>query len=133
MAWPEVFIVFLVAHLFGDFALQTDWQARHKHGGLIPRRRESRRALVLHVTTYTLAFVPALVWLADGIGAGAAAGIAALIAVPHLVQDDGRLIDVWVGAVKGEAASQTGGVVVAVDQTFHAVTLLGIALLAGTL
>ena len=31
----------------------------------------ARRALVSHIATYTLAFVPALVWLADDIGAWA--------------------------------------------------------------
>ena len=30
MAWVEVFAVFLVSHLTGDYLLQTDWQARHK-------------------------------------------------------------------------------------------------------
>ena len=27
MPWVEVFAVFIVAHLAGDFLLQTDWQA----------------------------------------------------------------------------------------------------------
>ena len=42
MAWSEVFIVLLLSHLAGDFVLQTDWQAEHKHGGL-SRGRGSRR------------------------------------------------------------------------------------------
>ena len=34
MSWVAVFAGFLVAHMVGDYLLQTDWQARHKRGGL---------------------------------------------------------------------------------------------------
>ena len=67
MPWVEVFAAFVVCHLVGDYLLQTDWQALHKRGGL-GSDPVSRRALVSHIVTYTLAFVPALIWLADDIG-----------------------------------------------------------------
>ncbi|MGH2802932.1 MAG: hypothetical protein ACRDL4_07785, partial [Thermoleophilaceae bacterium] len=70
MPWVEVFAAFVVCHLVGDYLLQTDWQARHKRGGLGPDP-QSRRALASHIASYTLAFVPALVWLSDDIGAWA--------------------------------------------------------------
>ena len=54
MSWVSVFAGFLVAHMVGDYLLQTDWQARHKRGGLTDPA--ARRPLVTHVTTYTLAF-----------------------------------------------------------------------------
>ena len=63
MSWVEIFGVFVVSHLVGDYLMQTDWQARHKRGGLTGDRVRAR-ALFAHVTTYTLAFVPALAWLA---------------------------------------------------------------------
>lgn len=128
MGWPEVFIVFALSHLAGDFLLQTDWQANNKAGGL-GRDREARRALTSHVFTYTLAFVPALVWVADQIGAGAL-GIAALIAVPHLIQDDGRLIDAYVRRVKGPGAREVPAVMIAADQALHLLALFAAALLA---
>ena len=53
MSWVSVFAGFLVAHMVGDYLLQTDWQARHKRGGLSDPA--ARRPLVTHVTTYTLA------------------------------------------------------------------------------
>ena len=55
----------VVCHAAGDFLLQTDWQARNKQAGLgsDPLRR---RALFTHIATYTLAFVPALVWIGLG-------------------------------------------------------------------
>ena len=62
VSWVSVFAGFLVAHMVGDYLLQTDWQARHKRGGL-GGDRVARRALVTHVTTYTLAFLPALIWI----------------------------------------------------------------------
>ena len=99
MAWVEVFALFIVVHLVGDYLLQTDWQAINKRGGL-GSDPVARRALLSHITTYTLAFVPAFIWLADDLGALAIAGVVALIALPHLVQDDGRLLARYVAVVK---------------------------------
>jgi hypothetical protein len=67
--WSELFVVFLVLHLVGDFALQTEWQAGHKRGGLGPDP-VARRALAAHALTYTLVFVPAFVWLSRSEGVG---------------------------------------------------------------
>jgi hypothetical protein len=128
--WVEVFSVFLVCHLVGDYLLQTDWQAAHKRGGLGPNR-VSRRALLAHITTYTLAFGPALIWLLDDIDAWVI-GVAALIALPHLVQDDGRLLERYIAFIKGEPATRNAAVVAVVDQSFHIVVLFLIALLAGS-
>ena len=130
MSWVEIFAVAVVCHLVGDYLLQTDWQATHKRGGLGPNP-EARRALLGHVATYTLAFVPMLVWLLDDLGAGVA-GIAALIAVPHFVQDDGRLLSSFTARVKGPSAAHNKEVLMAVDQTFHVLVLFGIALLAAS-
>jgi len=129
MAWFEVFAVFLVSHLVGDYLLQTDWQAVHKHRGLGPDP-VARRALVSHVVTYTIAFVPALIWLADDLQAGAVVAVAAGIAIPHLVQDDGRLLALYVSRVKGCDIAAFPLVGAAVDQTMHIVALFGLALLA---
>jgi hypothetical protein len=128
--WVEVFVVFLVSHLVGDFAIQTEWQARNKHGGLGPDPT-ARRALLAHVTTYTLAFVPAFVWLWDDLGAGVLA-LAALVFGPHLAQDDGRLLDGYVVHVKRTNPDSHPAVRLAVDQTMHVVVLFGLALLVGT-
>jgi hypothetical protein len=129
LPWPEIFAVFIVSHLVGDFLLQTNWQATHKFGGL-GSNRESRRALISHVATYTLAFAPALIWLATDIGAWAI-GIAALIALPHLVQDDGRLLDAYMRRFKQIGDDAPPGLRLAVDQTGHFLMLFLVALLAG--
>jgi uncharacterized protein DUF3307 len=128
MAWVEVFAVFVVCHLVGDYLLQTDWQANHKRGGLGPRR-EPRRALASHILTYTLAYVPAFVWLAEDIGT-TLIPVVALVAIPHWIQDDGRLLTLYIEKVKGVEAAANKSVAAAVDQSFHFVVLLLTALLA---
>ena len=114
----------------GDFLLQTGWQARKKHGGL-GRDPEARRALFSHVFSYTLVFIPALIWIGDAVDAGAAAGAAALIAGPHLVQDDGRLLRRYMLAIKHTDPESEPVVGVMVDQSLHFAILLLIALLIG--
>lgn len=122
MAWVEVFAIFVVCHLVGDYLLQTDWQANHKRGGL-GRDLEARRALASHILTYTLAYVPAFIWIAGDLGAELVAVIG-LVAFPHWIQDDGRLLTVYLQKVKGPGAAQNRGVAAAADQSFHLVTLL---------
>ena len=128
MAWVEVFAVFVVCHLVGDYLLQTDWQASHKRGGLGPGR-ESRRALASHILTYTLAYVPAFVWLADDIGTKLIP-VVALVAIPHWIQDDGRLLTLYIQKAKGMEAATNRSVAAAVDQSFHILVLLATALVA---
>jgi hypothetical protein len=129
MPWVEVFAVFVIAHLVGDYLLQTDWQASNKRGGLTGTP-EMRRALLSHVATYTLAFVPGLFWLASNVGEGI--GIALLIAIPHGIQDDGRLLGRYALAVKKADLSEIPAVGAAVDQSFHMLALFLTALLVGT-
>lgn len=134
MAWVEIFAVFVVSHALGDYLLQTDWQATHKRGGL-GRDRNARMALLSHVLSYTLAFVPAGVWLATsegGLGAPGLALLAIAIYVPHMVQDDGRLLTQYIRGVKGDGAAEA--VFTAVDQSFHLIILFCTALVvhAGT-
>ena len=128
MPWTEIFAVFIVSHLVGDFLLQTDWQAAHKHGGLGPDPVR-RRALLAHIATYGLAFVPGFVWLATDIG-GWIAVVAAGIILPHLVQDDGRLLTLYMRSVKRTQAATTDFIFIAVDQTLHIVALFAVALIA---
>ena len=129
MSWVSVFTAFLVAHMVGDYLFQTDWQARHKRGGL-SGDRVAFRALVSHVTTYTLAFVPALIWIADQLDAGWALLSAALIFIPHLVLDDGRFVRAYLTNVK-RAEGFDLGLAASVDQSFHVLSLFLVALLVG--
>lgn len=127
MSWVEVFAVLVVSHLVGDFLLQTDWQATNKAGGLGPEPLH-RRALFSHVATYMLAFVPALVWIGIETNAAWAVLIGFVIAVPHAIQDDRRLLYAYMAQVKG-VSETASGLGVAVDQAFHTLFLFGTALL----
>jgi hypothetical protein len=126
--WEEIFLVFVVCHVTGDFLLQTDWQAAHKRGGL-SRDRVARRALLEHVSVYTLVFAPALVWIAANTSAWAFA-LAAVIFIPHLIQDDTRALIAWNRRVKKSSVPPGDPIYMAIDQSFHLVVLFGTALLA---
>lgn len=128
MSWVEVFAVFCVSHAVGDFLLQTEFQAVHKNGGLGPDRT-ARRALLSHTLSYTLAFAPALIWIGAELGAAGVAAVAAGVALPHCVQDDGRLLRAYTRTVK-HADPQPGILMLAVDQSFHLVVLFALAVAA---
>jgi hypothetical protein len=127
VSWSAALLAFLVSHATGDVLLQTDWQARTKVGGF--GDADGRRALTRHVALYMLAFVPALAWLAAETTAARAVAVGVLIAIPHLVVDDGRLVQAWLLRVK-RARDPSLALRIAVDQTFHSICVLGAALVA---
>ena len=129
MSWVSVLAAFLVAHMVGDYLLQTDWQARHKRGGL-GSDPVARRALVSHVTTYTLAFLPALVWIGAELDPVWAIVAGVLVFLPHLAIDDGRFVRVYLSRVK-RANGFDVGLAASVDQSFHILSLFLVALLVG--
>jgi hypothetical protein len=129
VSWVSVLAGFLVAHMVGDYLLQTDWQARHKRRGL-GGDPVARRALVTHVTTYTLAFVPALVWIASDLDAVWAILVAVLIFLPHLAIDDGRVVSLYLSRVK-RVDGFDAGLAASVDQSFHVLSLFLVAILVG--
>lgn len=128
MSWVEVFLLFFVCHVAGDFLLQTEFQAVNKHGGL-GHDRTHRRALTQHVLTYGIPFVPATIYIAGDEGALAWV-VFALVLITHYVQDDGRLLKAYVAKVKKTNPPPGGPLWIAIDQSFHTVTLFALALLA---
>jgi hypothetical protein len=129
VSWVSVLAGFLVAHMVGDYLLQTDWQARNKRGGLTGGG-VARKALVSHVTTYTLAFLPAFVWIGAELDAVWAIVAAVLVYVPHLVIDDGRLVGLYLARVK-RVDGLNHGVAASVDQSFHVLSLFLVAVMIG--
>ena len=128
MSWVEVFAVFCVSHAVGDFLLQTEFQAVNKRGGL-GADPVARRALLSHTVSYTLAFLPALAWVGGELGAVGALAVAAGVALPHCVQDDGRLLRAYARIVK-RTEPGPGILMLAVDQSFHLVVLFALAVAA---
>jgi len=131
MPWVEVFVLFFVCHNVGDYLLQTEYEAANKYGGL-GSDRVARRALLGHIATYTLAFVPGLIWLAAETDPSVAGATAIAIAIPHLVQDDGRLLDHYLRHVKRVSTASMPAVRAVTDQAFHLTTLFITALVVGS-
>ena len=129
MTWATVFAAFVVCHLAGDFLLQTEWQAVTKVRGL--GDPEGRRALALHVCAYSVAFIPALVWIADNTTMARAVAVAALVAIPQVLVDDGHFVRGWLHQVK-HSPEPARSLSLMVDQSFHIVLLLGAALVAAS-
>ncbi|HEX6387967.1 MAG TPA: DUF3307 domain-containing protein [Solirubrobacteraceae bacterium] len=129
MPWVEVFTVLVIAHLVGDFLLQTEWQATNKHGGL-GGDPVKRRALIMHILTYAIPFVPAFIWVADEETAGNAIAAAVIVLGTHLVQDDGRALTWYVLRVKKTSAAFGSVLWVAIDQSLHIAWLFAAALVA---
>ena len=123
--------MFFVSHQVGDYLLQTDWQAMHKRGGL-GRNPVARRALFTHTSTYIAAYIPALIWIAVSLGWKTLL-IAVAVWLPHLIQDDGRLLTIYIRRVKGLDPIANHTIAAIVDQAFHMVALLGAALLVSAL
>ncbi|RKQ91568.1 uncharacterized protein DUF3307 [Solirubrobacter pauli] len=130
MSWVSVLAAFLVAHMVGDYLFQTDWQARNKRGGL-GTDPVARRALVSHVTTYTIAFLPALVWIGTELEPVWAVVAGVLVFFPHLLIDDGRIVRLYLVRVK-RADGLNLGLAASVDQSFHVLSLFLVALLVGS-
>jgi hypothetical protein len=128
MPWAQIFEVFIVSHLLGDYLLQTEWQAVNKRGGLTGTWVQ-RRALFSHIATYTMAYIPSLIWLWSSLH-GWVFGIAAVIAIPHLIQDDGRLLARYSMTVKKADITRNLSLSAALDQSFHLIALFLTALLA---
>jgi hypothetical protein len=97
-----------------------------KHRGF--RDPVGRRALLAHGTTYTAAFAPVLIWVGIEQGAPAAIAGALLVLAPHVAIDHGRVVPIWLRRVKHNAGAVAPALQLAVDQTFHIVCLLGLAL-----
>ena len=119
----------LASHLTGDFLVQTEWQAVNKTGGL--REPRSRKALLAHVIAYTASFAPALAWIGRRTSAKRAVMVGGAVAIPHLLVDDGGLVELWLREVK-RASKPAPALAIAVDQSFHVICLLGAALLASS-
>ena len=99
VSWVSVFAGFLVAHMVGDYLLQTDWQARHKRGGLsdpAARRPLADPRRDLHARLRARLRVDRE-RARRRLGAWSAA---LLVFIPHLVVDDGRVVRLYLARVK---------------------------------
>jgi hypothetical protein len=110
-----VFETLLLAHVVGDWLLQTEWQATHK--------ATSWRALLTHVVVYHLVVLAALLWRV-GYGVGEVYAVVVGLAVVHAVMDRKHTV-AWFMRVMRIAVERepAGWLAIAVDQSLHLVWL----------
>lgn len=109
----------LIAHLVGDFLLQTEFQAVNKAKG-----RFFNGAIIAHCATYTICFIPVLMFL------GAPLWWLAWVFGTHVVLDRRWPVVLWRRCIKRDSAlgiEQTAWLTIALDQTFHLCVLAVIA------
>lgn len=106
------FDLLLIAHLIGDYLLQTEWMAKYKAERWAP--------LLAHCTVYTLViglvsylFIPAgLSWWAIG-----------LVFVSHVFLDRRGFVAFWYRRVMRVTDDRNKWLMIVVDQSFHLIVL----------
>jgi hypothetical protein len=110
----EIFIYLLVAHMIGDWAIQTSWMAAEKAKSFLP--------LLAHVVTYHI-FIFGALFLA-GVSIVNALWATLFLAVTHAFLDN-RSFEIWwlrkIKKFKDEEIPMW--LLIGVDQSFHFILL----------
>lgn len=110
-----LFETLLIAHVVGDWLLQTEWQAMNK--------ATNWRALLTHVLVYHIVILAALLWRM-GPGAPAVYFVVLGLAVVHVVMDRKRSVEWFMRAMRISVRREPSGwLAIAVDQSLHLVWL----------
>lgn len=103
-----------LAHLIGDFVIQTEWMASNKKSSSF------------------VAFIHVLAYLAPYVFTGMLWWQVALIGVTHFAQDRSTFVDWWMKNWKKVPEGRGGILALMVDQVFHLV-IIQVAIWLGTL
>lgn len=110
-----VFETLLIAHVVGDWLLQTEWQAVNK--------ASNWRALFTHVAVYHLVVLAALLWRV-GAGDPRVYLVVVGLAVVHAVMDRKRSVAWFIRVMRiSVERSPERWLTIAVDQSLHLVWL----------
>ncbi|HZG81954.1 MAG TPA: DUF3307 domain-containing protein [Brevibacillus sp.] len=106
------FDVLFLAHLVGDYLLQTEWMAKYK--------AERWRPLLAHCFVYTLAVsVAAYLFLPTGLSWWAIG----FVFLTHVILDRRGVVRFWYERVMGVTDDRNKWLMIMVDQTFHLIIL----------
>jgi hypothetical protein len=113
-----IFEALLMAHILGDWLLQTEWQAKNKQSNWL--------ALLVHVAIYHIVALAILIWGFD-LDLTAAVLVVVALAVLHALLDR-REIVIWLMRTLRITVERKpeGWLLIAVDQALH-LLLLGAA------
>lgn len=107
----SLFDVLLIAHLIGDYLLQTNWMAVNKPKNWL--------ALTLHSGVYTL-----VIWLASLSYSHSLSWLALLVIfLMHMVLDQRQFVSWWLVNIMRVSRDREAGLSMVVDQTFHLIVL----------
>jgi hypothetical protein len=110
-----LFETLVIAHVVGDWLLQTEWQATNK--------ATNWRALLAHVTVYHIIVLAALLWRL-GAGEPLVYAVVGGLAVIHAVMDRKRSVHWFMRAMRiSVKRAPEGWLATAVDQSLHLVWL----------
>ena len=116
----RLFNYLILAHLIGDYLIQTEFEALNKALG-----RFWNRALISHCVKYTLSFLPLVIWF------GLPLWWLLVIYGSHMVLDRRWFIIAWrkyVTRNSAESIKATFWLTVVIDQIFHVFVLAGLAI-----
>lgn len=106
------FDVLFLAHLVGDYLLQTEWMAKYK--------AEQWRPLLAHCFVYTLTVsVAAYLFLPTGLSWWAIG----FVFLTHVILDRRGIVRFWYERVMGVTDDRNKWLMIMVDQTFHLIIL----------
>mgnify|MGYP001583553699 CR=1 FL=1 len=114
-----LFVALVLTHLVADWLFQTEYEAMNKAKG-----RFFNAAIIKHSLIYTLAFVPALVYL------GAPMWWLIALFSSHMFLDRRWPVIWWIKTVKRtseETINKLFWMVIVIDQIFHILVLVPIA------
>jgi hypothetical protein len=112
----EIFLYLLIAHLIGDWIIQTSWMALEKSKHLLP--------LLAHVVTYHI-FTFGALYLAE-VELTKAIWATLFLAITHAVLDNRRFEFWWLRKIKKVKDEEIPvWLLLGVDQSFH-LTLLAL-------
>ena len=115
------FSYLIIAHLVGDYLIQTEFEALNKALG-----RFWNRALISHCVKYTLSFVPFLIWF------GLPLWWLLVIYGSHMMLDRRWFILWWrkfITRNSEDSIKATFWLTVVIDQIFHVIVLAILAML----
>ncbi|GIP33350.1 DUF3307 domain-containing protein [Paenibacillus sp. J2TS4] len=114
----SAFDLLLIAHLIGDYLLQTEWMAKYK--------AERWGALLTHSLVYTAVIALfAFLWIPGGVSIW---GIL-LVFGSHVFLDRRKPVAYWYEKIMRVTDERSKWLMIIVDQTFHLIVLALILLL----
>jgi hypothetical protein len=112
----SAFDILLIAHLIGDFLLQTEWMAKYKADRWIP--------LLAHCLVYTFSVsLLAYLFVPNGLSLWAIV----LVFVSHVILDRRSFVYFWYRKVMQVTDDRSKWLMIICDQVFHLI-ILGVAL-----